>query len=205
MDPNELRERTRSEHGAVEACMPLMQETLTRELYVTVLRCLYSIVNDWETWAAQHVPTSLLPLLAARKRSPLLLEDLRFFGAHTDQQPSAVPDALDGLCSTGPSSSAGAANFLGAMYVIEGSTLGGQYIARHVEELLGLQPGEGDAYFRGYGDRTGSMWTEFKQHLLDIDDTEADRAVAAAKVMFGAFGDSLRGSLSLQDAEKTSR
>jgi heme oxygenase (biliverdin-IX-beta and delta-forming) len=48
-----------------------------------------------------------------------------------------------------------AADLLGAMYVMEGSTLGGQLIARHVELVLGLTAGQGNAHFRGHNERTG--------------------------------------------------
>ena len=47
------------------------------------------------------------------------------------------------------------ATLLGAMYVMEGSTLGGQLIARHVELVLGLTAGQGNAHFRGHNERTG--------------------------------------------------
>lgn len=196
MDPNELRERTRSEHEAVEAAMPLMQKTLTRELYVHVLRCLFPVVHDWERWALKGAPSDLLPLVEARRRSALLADDLLFFNSDPDYDASVVIDALDRLAADkGPQSYA--AIFLGAMYVMEGSTLGGQYIARHVEERLGLRQCEGDAYFRGYGDQTGPMWTEFKKHLHDIHDKEKERAIEAAKAMFRIFGDSLRSCLVL--------
>ena len=196
MDPNELRERTRSEHEAVESVMPLMQEGLTRELYVHVLRCLYPVVHGWETWALEGAPGELLPLVQARRRSALLADDLRFWDGAADYDSSAVIEALNGLAAD-KSAEAYAAVFLGAMYVMEGSTLGGQYIARHVEETLGLTTCEGDAYFRGYGEQTGAMWMEFKKRLGSVHQSEAEHVIEAAKAMFGVFGDALRGCLAV--------
>ncbi len=73
---------------------------------------------------------------------------------------------------------------LGSMYVLEGSTLGGQYIARTVEQNLGLAPGEGDAYFRGYGDQTMVKWAEFRQVLETIPEEHSAIAIDAARVTF---------------------
>lgn len=50
---------------------------------------------------------------------------------------------------------------LGAMYVLEGSTLGGQVIARQLAQA-GITT---RAYFTGYGERTGPMWKAFCQLL----------------------------------------
>src|SRR5580693_9409415 len=82
-----------------------------------------------------------------------------------------------------------AASLLGAMYVMEGSTLGGQLIARHVELVLGLTAGQGNAYFRGHNERTGQLWKEFCHALrTNVPDSETDAVIAAAKAMFGVFG-----------------
>lgn len=55
---------------------------------------------------------------------------------------------------------------LGALYVIEGSTLGGQMISRHLETTLGLRNGAGYGYFRSYGPDTPEKWREFRGILL---------------------------------------
>ncbi|RPD45810.1 hypothetical protein DNI29_16805 [Hymenobacter sediminis] len=46
---------------------------------------------------------------------------------------------------------------LGAMYVLEGSTLGGQVITRQLAKS-GIST---RTYFTGYAERTGSMWKQF--------------------------------------------
>lgn len=50
---------------------------------------------------------------------------------------------------------------LGALYVLEGASLGGRVIARHVADALALTPDTGLAFFCGYGDATGEMWRRF--------------------------------------------
>jgi heme oxygenase len=58
-----------------------------------------------------------------------------------------------------------AAKLFGCLYVLEGATLGGQIITRHLNASLGLTPQSGGSFFSGYGQHTGSRWKEFCAHL----------------------------------------
>ena len=66
------------------------------------------------------------------------------------------------------------------MYVLEGSTLGGAIIARHVERELGLQVDTGCAFFRSYGRNVGRMWKEFGARLLAVSGPETDEIIIAS-------------------------
>jgi heme oxygenase (biliverdin-IX-beta and delta-forming) len=173
-----LRLETVSDHDSVERSVPLMDEGLTRDTYVSCLRNLHGIVAAWEEWAAANAPAWIQPYLATRRRGPLLELDLTWFGAdHSHKVRPALPEMTD------------PAALLGAMYVMEGSTLGGQLIARHVERVLGLVPGQGDAYFRGHDEGTGRMWKEFCDLLRTrVPDSETAAVIAGARAMFSAFG-----------------
>lgn len=50
---------------------------------------------------------------------------------------------------------------LGCLYVIEGATLGGQIITRHLQANLGITPETGGAFFAGYGVENGVRWQAF--------------------------------------------
>ena len=77
---------------------------------------------------------------------------------------------------------------------MEGSTLGGQLIARHLEMKLHLSEGKGDAYFHGHGAQTGPMWKEFCGMLKSqVADDQTDAVVASAKQMFSVFGEWMQG------------
>lgn len=54
---------------------------------------------------------------------------------------------------------------IGAMYVMEGATLGGRYICEHLEAALGLRADRGLAYFHSYGKARGRMWNEFRENV----------------------------------------
>ena len=67
----------------------------------------------------------------------------------------------------------------------EGSTLGGQIIARHFETALLLTLGHGDSFFRGHGSQTGPLWKVFCDMLkTHVSDDQADAVIASAKRMF---------------------
>lgn len=193
VDTDLLRAETRPEHEATESLLPLTSPNLTRDLYGDILVCMHGVVGSWESWAAAHAPASLTETVQDRRRTPLLEADLELLG----KRPSEISHAhaleaalapIYGSCGNPSFKPA----FLGAMYVMEGSTLGGQYVARHVEESLGFEPGRGNAYFRGYGQQTGARWKAFKHLLEDLPDESAPQVIAAAKAMFGFFGDSVR-------------
>ncbi len=86
----------------------------------------------------------------------LIEQDLRFLG--TDR-PELLPLCAQ-IASIGSSESV-----FGSLYVVEGATLGGQYISRHVQQVLNVTPESGGHFFRGYGQRTGEMWQTFRSTL----------------------------------------
>jgi heme oxygenase len=185
MDLDYLKQATRSNHEATESTVSLMGPALTRADYIAVLQRMYGAVRTWDDWSTAHAPPALTPLLQGRHRSALIEADLNALQAPTPSVHNNGNASLDTLLKEDEAE--GAAAFLGAMYVIEGSTLGGQYIARHVEDTLGFAPGHGDSYFRGYGDQTGSMWRDFKAVLAEVPDAHTDLVVQSAKQMFDFF------------------
>ena len=171
------------DHEAVEGVMPFMDQDLSLTVYVRTLKRLYGIVAAWEEQASRSAPEWLQPTLAARARSGMLASDLAVFGETPSSDRASLPPfaEIDSL--------------LGAMYVMEGSTLGGQYIARHVEKTFGFEPGQGNAFFLGHGTQTGSMWKEFCSMLeTRVPEDKAEDVVVSAKTMFAAFSEWMQSS-----------
>lgn len=187
MDLQKLKTETAADHRSVEGAVPLMHEGLDRAQYVQCLQQMYGVVAAWEERAAAIAPEWLQPSLAARQRKPLLASDLAWFGVtgNDDRRPT-LPE-MNNLPS-----------LFGSMYVMEGSTLGGQYIARHVEAALLLREGQGYSYFRGHGSQTGRMWKEFCEMLeLRVPDEDTDVVVGSAKAMFCTFGTWMQGKVAI--------
>jgi heme oxygenase len=186
LEIEKLRRATAADHRAVEDTVSLMHEGLMSTEYVLCLQRIYGIVAAWEDHAANNAPEWMQPTVVARQRKSLLELDLAWFGVlEKDDMRPTLPKTDD------------TPSFLGSMYVMEGSTLGGQLIARHVETALYLSEGQGDAYFRGHGDQTGPMWKEFCEVLkIRVPDQETDAVVNSAKAMFATFGEWMRGNRS---------
>ncbi len=79
------------------------------------------------------------------------------------------------------------------MYVVEGSTLGGQVLSRHFADRLGVSPDRGGGFFHGYGEATGRMWMAFAGLAASRPESETGPAIDAAIATFEALGDWLRG------------
>lgn len=161
-----LREETRAEHDAIELALDWEARAASRESYAEWLAQMHGFHRLWEPAIAGALsnPTFFDP----RRKLHLLEEDLRTLGAKPHQGPSAMAFATQ-------------AEALGSLYVLEGSTLGGQLIARHVRSSLGFEP----AYHGGYGARTGEMWRSFRQRLEAVTaPADEDATIAAAAKTF---------------------
>ncbi len=80
---------------------------------------------------------------------------------------------------------------IGCMYVLEGSTLGGQIISRHLKQSLNITPENGGAFFISYGAELGKRWKQFREMVLadERSHNEADEIIAAARDTFQSFHD----------------
>ncbi len=188
MDLVRLRQATADQHAATESSVPLMSGSLTRAEYIAMLRRFYRIVTAWDRWADAHAPADLTLLRKGPRRATLLAADLAALGEPAFSDEEACSRRMTETVVAGDSR----AVFLGRMYVMEGSTLGGQYIARHVEEQLSLTPGIGNAYFYGYGAETMARWREFKMVLAALPEKATGTVIASARNMFALFAEAMR-------------
>ena len=194
MDPRRLREETRPDHEAAEAAMSLMTPGLSLNAYRGVLHALFPVLQTWEVWSAQYAPDSLQPLLSERRRSRWIAQDLRVLGGKEappeDGEGSPIHwDRVVGIDRQPGYEGRFAAAFLGVMYIVEGSTLGGRLIARHIEPALGLANGQGAAYLRGHGEATGALWQEITATISAVPEIYADVLIASARRAFQVFRD----------------
>jgi heme oxygenase len=177
-----LRAATAAAHVRLHhlpALAPLAEGTITRAAYVAMLRRLLGFHLAVERCVAAGPSVRAFGVdIAERRRSPLLLADLATLGA-----PAEV-DAAPDLPISGS-----AAGVLGCLYVVEGSTLGGRELARHLDHLLPAGSDAGRAFLLGHGARHGAMWRAFCV-ALEACGTDAGRRadmVEAALATFAAF------------------
>jgi heme oxygenase len=169
-----LRNATRDHHQRVDRLMDL-RRLQDPEHYARVLQVLDAFLAGWEPLVAAALPASGQAWLQRRSRRPFLQQDLRVLGL--DAQPAApLPPMPDPAAAWG------------SIYVLEGSALGGQFIARFLARA-GLDAARGAAYFHGWGDATGAMWREVRDRLASELATPAATASAceAARQTFDAL------------------
>lgn len=177
MDFRKLRQETETDHRAVELALPLMQPDLDTATYVRCLCRLHGITAAWEEHAPTVSPEWLCELLAVRQRTSFLERDIIWFDKEIPPSRASLAFIKD------------LPSVLGAMYVMEGSTLGGQLIARHVQVALDLTQGRGNAFFQGHDSQSGPLWKEFCEMLKTrIPEDQTDKIVLGAKAMFTTFG-----------------
>ena len=176
-----LRTETAPEHQAVEGSLDLLSPDLTRERLVAVLTRMHGFWQAAEAglgdWAATEPAAADRVDWSQRHRAPLFAADLAALGAApADELPElpAVPDTDAAL---------------GRLYVLEGSSLGGVFIDRHLATLPQLAAAGRLRCFTPYGDRTGAMWHAFRSvtRARVAEGGDADRLVRAARQTFGAL------------------
>lgn len=150
----ELRKATAPLHGQLEA-LPVSQSILAPELsiqeYLRYLDLMHDVIVDVETTLFPIVSTQINSLNERRKTS-LLERDFEVLGFQKQKK----------LRLTAFSEQVNSIGFaMGVFYVIEGSSLGGRVIYKHIHKVLGLDADSGAAYFAGYGELTGMLWKEF--------------------------------------------
>src|SRR3954447_20368980 len=135
-----LRTETREVHQALERDLDLTQTASTIANYRRLLERFYGFYQPFEPAAIDALPSKLHSFFEPRRKVPKLVKDLQFLGSRPEDVEicSRVP-ALNGV------------EVLGGFYVMEGATLGGQLISRHLEQALGLKDGKGYAFFSSYG------------------------------------------------------
>ncbi|MBC7501663.1 MAG: biliverdin-producing heme oxygenase [Herminiimonas sp.] len=150
-----LKAATSSRHAALERRFPLLDPNMSIASYRQFIQWLFGFyapletqlmsVSSWEAIGLDYRP---------RQKTPRLRQDLLILG-DTDTIIAALPhcDHLPPLMNE--------AQLWGCLYVIEGATLGGQIIMKHLHSNLGLSANSGASFFDGYGCETGTQWKAF--------------------------------------------
>ena len=182
---SQLREGTRGLHVRLEASVDLMSPALTRARYTALLKRFYGFYAPVERMLQGRQAWGDLGLAAEqRTKVPSMRADLSAVGldqSEIDSIPLCPSDALPPFESF--------EDLLGCMYVVEGATLGGQIISRHLNARFGMDKSSGCAFFESYGQEVGPMWKSFVAALTSYPATpdQSERIVGAARCTFQSF------------------
>lgn len=171
-----LRRATAACHQTLESVISLDGDWDLAH-YARVLLGFHHYLHAWEPAMTTALPEHFRDDFRARSRMAFLRADLRELAAvihdtDADSMAESLPaPRLPRLPCV--------ASALGSLYVLEGSALGGQLIARRLLERHGLTADKGGAYFTGWGPRTGAMWQAFR-HTLAAEVGNDPQAIDAA-------------------------
>ena len=149
-----LRSETRADHRRVERLLLAGGWLDDPDRYRILVGRLYQLHVHLEQAVERFSDAFIGYELEGRARSRLLRADL-----------DALGTAMGEGCDEASLEFAGPAGVLGALYVVEGSTLGGQVIAQKLRRRLGVDTSNGAAGFDPYGAETGARWVEFTGYL----------------------------------------
>jgi len=178
-----LRTGTSAEHRAVEDTLDLLSPDLTRDRLVDVLTRMHGFwlaaEAGLDAWARDAPADAERVDWSRRQRSALFAADLAALGA-SPADPGAGPQ----LPEVGDLDAA-----LGRLYVLEGSSLGGVFIDRHLASLPQLADLGRMTCFSPYGEETGAMWHAFRSvtRARVAEGGDADQLVDAARLTFAAL------------------
>ncbi len=171
-----LRDATRSHHTRLEQRMNILRPDFSLSDYQRLLLGFLGYYRPLErTLAACPGLRTWLPDYHPRRiKTPLLERDLLALG-HDPAELAGIPD-----CDQIPVIR-DRSQIMGCLYVMEGSTLGGQVLQRHFNQTLGLTVDTGVCFFAGYGPETRSLWQRFGVCLVAAELDEASVVTTACQ------------------------
>ena len=173
-----LKAETRSQHQQTETLLyasELRSCTLSREAYGHLLAIHYVFHQALETAVAAQTDFFAGYDAEVRRKTPWLAADLTYMHV-----PLPLPDPHLFANWNGY-------QLLGALYVAEGSMLGGQLIAGILRKTPALSDIATSQFFGGYGEQTGPLWRAFGTYLTARANGHDRVIVQAADSAFGYF------------------
>ncbi|MPT32129.1 MAG: heme oxygenase [Chryseobacterium sp.] len=166
-----LKEQTKQQHDDTEAKLQsqkIFDKSYTLDDYKKLLIHNYKLISRYEPQIQEQLKGYAELKLDLRSKVDALKIDLNNLNIET--QPEALTQNLENE-----------AEAFGALYVMEGSTLGGNVIAKQLKRNPEFENIEFN-YFGVYGENTGPFWQEFKSIIDEkITEEQYDDCVNGAK------------------------
>ena len=179
-----LRSETRALHASTERRVAPAERLRDVGAYARLLAALYplyaSIEDRLEPFGADWLELEPPLDVALRRRAHLLVTDLASLGLDEPWRIGAAAPAIESF-----------AQAFGALYVLEGSRLGGRVLARQVSAAVGAPASQAQRFLRGEGTEVGRLWTELRTALAGFaagsDAGTRDDVIVGALETFRCF------------------
>lgn len=164
---NSIKEATRDAHLHLEKkVVQKLKAIRSNHDYADFLKHFYAYFSHIERVIAPFITAEVLPDYTQRRNSSYIKSDIEALGGNIEELPATTTPDIQNTVQA-----------LGALYVLEGSIMGGSIIVKMLEKA-GIT--EGVSFFSGYGEATGRMWGIFTEVLNSHAKTEDDEAQAVA-------------------------
>jgi len=174
----QLKIRTHSNHQKTEGIIIRRIKAVRCDSdYIEILKEFYSYFTKIEKELSKYININVLPDLEKRRNSNDIQKDIEKLGGNLEQLPPAKAPSIHNIVEA-----------LSAMYVLEGSIMGGPYIVKMLKKQ-GITTGF--SFFNGYGDNSQKMFEKFVK-ILDYygEQLESfDEAIQKADETFIKFGE----------------
>lgn len=178
-----LRGETATAHQNIEEAVNIENNTKNLSSYIRILELFYGFYKPIEDilYSSKLIEESFLQM-PRRRKTQWLINDLEHLGFSTSQITKLS------LCKVLPTLQT-QHQLMGCLYVLEGSTLGGQIISGHLHRNLGITSTNGGQFFNSYGTKVGLMWRQFMAVLSRYATASCYEAeiIAAANETFSCF------------------
>jgi heme oxygenase len=175
-----LRSYTQKNHQELEKTLVGKMRSMENiSQYIELLQLFYNYFQGIETQINLYIGKEQLEDHLQRRKTSMLMNDIVALGGivNTTIDEEDLPQYANHLQA------------FGALYVLEGSTLGGSHISKMIRKQLQKHDDTGMSFFNSYGDRTEFMWHKFKA-VLDTqaeNESEQDVILQAADETFLKF------------------
>jgi len=171
-----IKEATMPAHQKLEKEVILKLKAIrSDEDYAALLKNFNDYFNALENAISPYITHEVLSDYSQRRNSAYIKQDIAELGGDPAAAESIeVPEIKDAL------------DAMAALYVMEGSIMGGKII---VQMLAKANITKGVSFFTGYGEDTGRMWGTFIQALdkTGTNENDENRAIRIANDTFNCF------------------
>lgn len=178
-----LKEHSRKDHDSIESKVDLVKLATNPNHYLKLLQAFLGFYTNIEkSFLTFEEEFSALNInIAGRLKKNLLINDIKHFGV-SDEEIKNLP------VSNEVPEIKNIHEAMGVLYVLEGSTMGGQIIFKQLLKAEIITPNsEGGNFFKPYGAATMPMWMSFKESLNRLSTDKNDLVLEKARETFNTM------------------
>jgi heme oxygenase len=193
-----LRAETQLAHDTIEQTTPvteLIKGNGTKKDYINVLKSALSYYRPFEQRVKESGQKDIIAFMQDRFKTALIEKDLEKLGV-TGKEIAAIPDY------TIPSINS-PEEMLGALYVLEGSTMGGKVITKELKDHFNWAL-SGEHFLDPYGSAVRARWEAygaFTEQQTSDKELNRDAMVQSAQATFIAYNRCLADNAHLRAAK----